>query len=63
MIVLKSSIKTTIMNTIVIITTVERKRVKDQIINYKSLPLCAYELSVDYEPSLNTTIRQNTKML
>ena len=34
-----------------------------QIINYKSLQLYAYELSVDYEPSLNTTIRQNTKML
>ena len=34
-----------------------------QIINYKSLPLCAYELSVDYEPSLSTTIRQNTKIL
>ena len=34
-----------------------------QIINYKSLTLYAYEVSVDHEPGLNTTIRQNTKML
>ena len=34
-----------------------------QIINYKSLQLYAYELSVDYESSPNTTIRQNTKMV
>ena len=34
-----------------------------QIINYKSLTLYAYELLVDHEPGLNTTIRQNTKML
>ena len=34
-----------------------------QIINYKSLTLYAYEVSVDHEPGLNTTIRQNTNML
>ena len=45
----------------------KKKKLKNilcyQIINYKSSQLYAYELSVDYEPSLNTTIRQNTKML
>ena len=34
-----------------------------QIINCKSFTLYAYEVSVDHEPGLNTTIRQNTKML
>ena len=36
---------------------------RHQIINYKSLLLYTYEMSVDKEPRFNETIEQNTKKM